>query len=149
MCLAGPATLAAGPVCAVLHVMLTRRRRVFTPLCPDHASYWVVRAWLMQGGTSAVFCSLVGTLVAGDRLPGQVANWWDVILLVWLAVAAAWVVAMLILSQLSIRPCYVGDTIELLGVHAAFDGALARWRFDQPQLEAPRDDTDGRWRGGA
>ncbi len=112
----------------LLPFALTKRCEVYTPLCPDHASYWVVRAWLQLGGALALVCSLVGTLVFANRLSGPRGHWGEYSLVAWLIAALAWLIATTVLSQTSIRPCGMVDAVELLGVHADFAAALARQR---------------------
>lgn len=135
----GVASLFFVPICLILPFAFTKRRRVWTPLCPDHASYWVVRAWLQVGGTLAVFTALFGTIAFHDNLPASALHWGNYAILALVIVAIGWLTAMAVLGQRSIRPCYINGGVELLGVHADFVNALNLRRA----AGRPSDEPDG------
>lgn len=123
-CLIGPLALILVPICVLLPFTFTKRRRAWTPLCPDHASYWVVRTWLRVGGTLAVVAALVGAIVFRDNVAARGFPLADRAVFALVIATIAWLIAMAILGQRSIRPSSIADHVELLGVHADFVNAL-------------------------
>ena len=117
-------------ICIIVALALTKRRRVWTPLCPDHAGYWAIRAWFLNGGLLAVLGSLVGLIfVTASRRGPDAGLGRPVLHLVLGGVFLLWLFAVAILNAMSIRPEKITDTrIGLLGVHADFAAALDRQR---------------------
>jgi hypothetical protein len=117
-------------VYVIVALILTKRRRVWTPLCRRHAGYWTVRAWYVLGGFCAILAAFIAWLVIGAGTDAEL--WWPVAGLTLAGVFFVWLVSAGVLQTISIRPERITNTkIGLLGVHTDFKAALERQRDDQ------------------
>lgn len=125
-------------------IALTRMLRVWTPLCPDHADYWAVRAWFHYGGALAVFGSMVGMIVVMMGLRHPLPAW---VGYSWIGLGVAllfWLIAVAVLHAVSIHPVVLVDyRIDLAGVHADFIAALQRQRATESSSGEPKGDNEG------
>jgi hypothetical protein len=116
-------------VCLFVPIVLTRSQRVWTPLCPAHVEYWVVRAWFLWGGALATVGSLAGTIVVQLTTRGPGPPWLRDSQVVLAIATAAWLTALAVLHSVSVRTDRIAEGwIELLDIHADFAQALARRR---------------------
>jgi hypothetical protein len=129
-------------VYVVVAFVLTRRRRVWTPLCQLHANYWSIRAWYILGGLSAIMLALFAWIVVGVN-GGADTEWWPMTGLAVGGAFLAWLISAAVLQSISIRPERITATkIGLLAIHPEFKAALERQH--EEQWEAAIRDRDRR-----
>jgi hypothetical protein len=123
----------------IVALVLTKRRRVWTPLCRRHANYWSFRAWYNYGGLCAILVALFAWIAVGAADFAN-AEWWPMAGLGLGGAFLAWLVSAAILQVTSIRPERITDTkIGLLAVHPQFKAALERQRDEQWEADrSPR-----------
>jgi hypothetical protein len=128
-------------VYVIVAIVLTKRRRVWTPLCQRHANYWSIRAWYILGGFSAILLALVVWMVSGANAGAQ-TEWWPMAGLALGGAFLAWLISAAVLHSISIRPERIAATkIGLLAVHPQFKVALGRQRDEQWEADINRRDS--------
>lgn len=128
-------------VYVVVALVLTKRRRVWTPLCQRHANYWSVRAWYILGGFGAILLALIVWLVAGANGAAE-TQWWPMGGLAVGGAFLAWLISAAVLQSVSIRPERITATkIGLLAIHPQFKAALERQRDENWEADLWRRDS--------
>lgn len=121
----------------VLHLVLTwifaKTMTVVTPLCWEHRSHWKRQQWLFAGGLIAVGIFFFGSIFVATGLEenGE-RDHMKIALLATLGVGVLWVMTMLVMYFISIRPIRITeDSITLRGVSEQFVAAVHAFREEQ------------------
>jgi drug/metabolite transporter (DMT)-like permease len=129
-------------VYVIVALVMTKRRRVWTPLCRRHSHYWSMRNWYILGGFAAIMFALIAWITAGSD-GGANTDWWPTAGLVLAGVFLVWLMSAAVLQTMSIRPEKITATkIGLLAVHPQFKAALERQRDEQWEADIHRRGSD-------
>ena len=116
----------------IVALVLTKRRRVFVPLCDWHKSHWSKRTAIILVGFLALIALLVfSVMYAIDRPgPGNDMSW--IFFLALLVFFLAWLVMVIVLQLTAIRPTEItAEDITLTGVSQQFIDALDDLRAEE------------------
>jgi hypothetical protein len=117
----------------IIALVMTKKMKVFAPLCEDHQGHWSKRtAWTLGGlGVLALFG--IGSIVLSSQQPNNPIQ--GVACIATVVLALAWVIMAIALQSTSIHPTEITDrNITLDKVSPIFVDAVREARVDNPEL---------------
>jgi hypothetical protein len=126
---------------AILALILTRRMRVYAPLCERHSSHWLKRNLSVYGGLLGLIAFGVGGIaLSSNAAPGDRDAFFGLFCVGGLVLLVAWLVVVGVAQYTSIRPTEITDhRIALAGVCLEFidavDEAREEWRRRRREVD--------------
>jgi hypothetical protein len=149
--------------CAIVALILTKRKKLNIPLCEAHKNHWLWRQLVVVGGFLAfIALGFAAMVLMGSQQGGRRGD--DVAGFICLGAAGlglVWLITAVIVQQTAIRPTKITDrAITLTNVSKEFvqaflrpgddnvaevaDEAGERWAGGRPRRGAPSDRIQGR-----